>query len=222
MPAAARTSKAKTRRVDVTGAGAAPLPLLQSSSLGYNAPRSTLEFDDDFDEAEFTRQTSAALLMLDVVVAQFDPQTGVAPVRAMSEPLVEALALDATLRTYPVGFAQPVAVTANDPAPMRFLMRDDEDELVTARAYTGVLLPTDQCVWWSETCQSAVPTDIAFSSSNPRVARFVAARRRSDSRGRPEILLDDSGHVVDDPRGVFCPLAVGATDVGVTLSLIHI
>jgi hypothetical protein len=63
-----------------------------------------------------------------------------------------------------------------------------------------------------------VPTDIAFSSSNPRVARFVAARRGSTPRGpgRPEIVLDADGHVIDDPRGVFCPLAPGSTDVTVT------
>ena len=63
---------------------------------------------------------------------------------------------------------------------------------------------------------TAVPTDIAFASSNPRVARFVAARRGPATTGRdagPRSSWTRSGHVVDDPRGVFCPLAAGATDV---------
>jgi hypothetical protein len=206
---------------EIAPAGAAaPLAVFQSSTLGYAPPRVTGEFDEEsFDESEITRQTSAALLMLDVAVGRFDARTGVAPVTAMAEPLVEGVALDATQRSFPVGFAQPLGVIGSDPAQLRFLRRDEATgALAPASAYTGVFLPLDQCVLWSSTCDSTVPTDIAFSSSNPRIARFVAARRGSDSDGprRPEIILDAAGHVVDDPRGVFCPLAAGATDVTVT------
>ncbi|MDA0159990.1 hypothetical protein OM076_06940 [Solirubrobacter ginsenosidimutans] len=197
----------------------APLAIFQSSTLGYSAPRSLTQYDDDIDEAEYTRQTSAALLMLDVAVGKFDARTGVAPVTAVSEPLVNAVALDTTVQAIPVGFAQPLGVAATDPAPMRFLWREGEGApLQPAGAYNGVFLPLEQCVLWSSTCDSAIPTDLAFSSSNPRVARFVAARRSLQNGGArlPEVVLDADGHVVDDARGVFCPLAAGSTDVTVT------
>jgi hypothetical protein len=137
----------------------------------------------------------------------------------VTEPLVDDLVFDTTSRVFPVGFAQPLSVSADDLASLRFLRRDEETgELQVASAYTGVSLPQDQCVWWSDTCDTSVPTDISFTSSNPRVARFVAARRGSGDEGprRPEIVIDASGHVVDDPRGVFCPLTTGATDISVT------
>ena len=58
-----------------------PLAVFQSSTLGYSAPRSAIEFEEDtFDEAEITRQTTAALLMIDVAVDRMDPATGLAPV----------------------------------------------------------------------------------------------------------------------------------------------
>ena len=107
---------------------AAPLTLFQSSTLGYAPARSPWQIEDDYDEAEFTRQTSAALLMIDVAVGRFDPTTGVAPVTAMSEPLLEALALDSLARTIPLGWALPLGVTAADPAPLRFLLRDEDSE----------------------------------------------------------------------------------------------
>ena len=201
------------------GAGAA-LAVFQSSTLGYAPARPSGEFDDEtFDESEFTRQTSAAFLLLDVAVGKYDAATGVAPVTALSEPLIDTLSLDSSVRTIPVGFAQPLGVAASDPASMRFLRRDEEGgPLQPASAYNSVYLPQNQCVLWSTTCDSAVPTDMAFSSSNQRVARFVAAQRGSGAQGPrvPEIVLDAGGHVVDDPRGVFCPLAAGSTDVTVT------
>ena len=194
--------------------------MFQSSTLGYAPPRSIEEFDEEsFDESEVTRQTSAALLMLDVAVGRFDAGTGVAPVTAMAEPLVEDVALDASQRTFPVGFAQPLGVTALRsraaavPAPRRGERRAGPGERVHRRLPAAG--PVRVVVG---DVHSTVPTDIAFGTSNPRVARFVAARRGSDSDGprRPEIVLDASGHVVDDPRGVFCPLTAGATDVSVT------
>ena len=205
-------------RTDVVGADA-PLAIFQSSTLGYTAPRSLMRFDEDVDEAEFTRQTNAALLLLDVAVGQLDTRTGVAPVTALSEPLVDSISIDTSVQAIPVGFAQPLGVAAIDPAPGRFLWREsDGAPLQPASAYNGVFLPLDQCVLWSATCDSAVPTDLAFASSTPRIGRFVAARRSTPTSGErlPEVVLDVDGHVVDDPRGVFCPLAEGSTDVSVT------
>ncbi len=201
---------------------AATLAVFQSSALGYSPARSPWQIEDDYDEAEFNRQTSAALLMLDVAVGRYDAGTGVAPVAAMSEPLVESLAIDSSLRTIPVGFALPLGVAAADPAPLRFLLREEDSEpsapLEQGSAYNGVFLPQHQCALWSLSCDSVVPTDIAFTSSNPQVARFVAVRRgrTAEDQVRPEIVLDAEGRVVDDPRGVFCPLAPGTTEVTVT------
>ena len=111
---------------------AATLAVFQSSTLGYSPARSPWQIEDDYDEAEFNRQTSAALLMLDVAVGRYDAGTGVAPVTAMSEPLVETLALDSSLRTNPVGFALPLGVAAADPAPLRFLLREEDERAVRA------------------------------------------------------------------------------------------
>jgi hypothetical protein len=157
--------------------------------------------------------------MLDVAVGKLDGGTGVAPVTAMSEPLVDTIALDSSLRIIPVGFALPLGVSAVDPAPMRFLAREEAGgPLQPASGFNGVFLPQHQCVLWSRACDSVVPTDIAFSSSNTQVARFVAVRRGSSTEEQvmPEIVLDADGRVVDDPRGVFCPLAPGTTEVTVT------
>ncbi len=93
---------------------AAPLTLLQSSTLGY-APAQN--FANDPDDVEGFRQTNAALLMIDVAVDRLDPSTGVAPVNAVSEPLLEGLALDQDSRAIPLGWAIPLFVTANDPSP---------------------------------------------------------------------------------------------------------
>ena len=138
----------------------------------------------------------------------------------MSEPLVDALALDSSLRTIPVGFALPLGVAAADPAPLRFLWREERQRAVRAGAAptTGSSCRSTNACCGRLSCDSVVPTDIAFTSSNPQVARFVAVRRgrTSEDQVRPEIVLDAEGRVVDDPRGVFCPLAPGTTDVTVT------
>ena len=75
----------------------------------------------------------------------------------------------------------------------------------------------DQCRFFLDMCGTVVPSALAFSSGNPQIARFVAVRREG---GRPRVSprssWTPSGHVIDDPRGFFCPLALGTVDVTVT------
>ena len=198
-----------------------PLAVFASSTLGYSPGAASREGEETFDEADFARQTAAALLLLDVAVGRIDSRTGVAPVTSLSEPLVGAMAIDTSVSKVPIGFAQPFFVTATDPASMRFLWRETTDAPPQpASASNRVYLPQHLCALWAVACDHVVPTNLTFSSSNPRVARFVAARRGDDSRDswEPDIVLDASGHVIDDPRGVFCPLAAGTTDVTVTVA----
>ena len=80
---------------------------------------------------------------------------------------------------------------------------------------SGTLI--DQCRFFLRACTTVVPTNMTFASSDPRIARFVAVRPGGEnSDGDPEVVLDASGNVVDDPRGFICPLALGTVDVTVT------
>ena len=99
--------------VQVPGA-AAPLPLLQSSTLGYAPSR---RFTNDPEDELSSRQTDAALLMIDVGVGRLDPTTGVAPVDVVSEPLLQGLAIDEGSRAIPLGWAIPLFVSAERPQP---------------------------------------------------------------------------------------------------------
>ena len=165
------------------------LTLLQSSTLGY-AP--SQKFTVDPDDVEAFRQTNAALLMIDVAVGRLDSSTGIAPVEAVSEPLLQGLALDQASRTIPLGWAFPLFVTASDPSPRRFLMSPGPDEpLQPASPGTTSSPLIDQCRFFLQSCATVVPTDTTFTSSDPRIARFVAVRRgggRRPSRGHPRRL----------------------------------
>jgi hypothetical protein len=193
----------------------AVLPLLQSSTLGY-APAHN--FTVDSDDLEGFRQTDAALLMIDVAVGRLDPSTGVAPVSAGAEPLLEGLALDQAWREIPLGWAIPLFVTASDPTPRRFLVSPAPDEpLRPASSGTASGMLIDQCRFFLRACATVVPTNMTFTSSDPRIARFVAVRPGGpETDGDPVVVLDAAGNVVDDPRGFICPLAIGTVDVTVT------
>ena len=200
--------------VQVPGA-AAPLPLLQSSTLGY-AP--SQRFTNDPEDELATRQTDAALLMIDVGVGRLDPTTGVAPVDVVSEPLLQGLAIDEGSRAIPLGWAIPLFISASDPSPRRFLMSPGPNEpLRPASPRVGSGPMVDQCRFFLDMCGTVVPSALAFSSGNPQIARFVAVRAGGrETEGLPQVVLDASGHVIDDPRGFFCPLALGTVDVTVT------
>src|SRR4051794_31342897 len=146
--------------------------------------------------------------MIGVAVDHFDPATGIAPISVLSEPLFDGLSLRQLSRSVPLGWASPVFVTATDTSPQRFLVSLDPDEPAkpaSSQPSGGLLI--DLCRFIARECDTSVPVDIAYGTSDPKIARFVAVRGGSDERGEPQILLDASGHVVDDPRGVLCPLA---------------
>ena len=169
--------------VQVPGA-AAPLPLLQSSTLGY-AP--SQRFTNDPEDELATRQTDAALLMIDVGVGRLDPTTGVAPVDVVSEPLLQGLAIDEGSRAIPLGWAIPLFITASDPSPRRFLMSPGPNEPLrpaSPRAGTGPMV--DQCRFFLDRVRTVVPTALAFSSAEPadRALRRGPPRRARD-RGSP-------------------------------------
>ena len=169
-------------------------------------------------EDEDTRQTQAALLMIDVAVGRLDPATGVAPVEALSEPLLQNLALDEGSRAIPLGWAIPLFVSATDPSPRRFLMSPGPNEPLQPASPSIDTAPlSDLCRFFLRMCSSVVPSAMSFTSGDTRIARFVAVRaggQRTD--GLPEVVVDASGRVVDDPRGFICPLAIGTVDVTVT------
>ncbi|WP_445149477.1 hypothetical protein [Baekduia sp. Peel2402] len=199
--------------------GSAPLPLLQSSTLGYS-PAQTF-FSGRIDEDDATRQVTAALLMLDVVVDHFEATTGVAPVSTVGEPLLDGLSLGQSSRSVPLGWAQPLFVTGYDPSPNRFLLPPTDANAGGARrlASSGTTSSLiDSCRFFIATCTTVVPTDITFESSDPQVARFVAVGVAPPTKNgrRLQVLLDASGHVVDDPRGWFCPIGLGTTTVTAT------
>ena len=199
---------------------AATLAVFQSSTLGYSPARSPWQIEDDYDEAEFNRQTSAALLMLDVAVGRYDAAHG----RGAGDGDVGAARGDARARQLAADHPGRLRAAArrrrrrSRAAAVPVARGQTSEPLEQGSAFNGVFLPQHQCALWSLSCDSVVPTDIAFTSSNPQVARFVAVRRgrTSGDQVRPEIVLDAEGRVVDDPRGVFCPLAPGTTEVTVT------
>ena len=194
----------------------AVLTLLQSSTLGYAPAHNFTRDSEDLDEG--FRQTNAALLMIDVAVGRLDPSTGVAPVNAMSEPLLRDLEIDRDWREIPLGWAIPLFVTASDTTPRRFLVSPAPGEPLRPASSgnaSGTLI--DLCRFFLRACATVVPTNMAFASSDPRIARFVAVRPGGrESNGDPVVVLDASGQVVDDPRGFICPLALGTVDVTVT------
>jgi hypothetical protein len=169
-------------------------------------------------EESFNRQTAAALMMVDVAVDRLDRQTGLAPVSVMSEPLLQGLSLDGGSTAVPLGWAQQLFAIAGEASPQRYLIKPSEDQPPRPASPQAIFgLPLDQCRLWAASCASQVPTDIAFTSSVPEVGRIVAARPATTGRDRrPEIVLDATGHVVDDARGIFCPLGLGTTSVSVT------
>ena len=184
-------------RTEVTSAGAgAPLAVcpvidarLRASAVDRRVRRTSFDESevhppDQRGAADARRRASAAST----------PAPGVAPVTAMSEPLVEDVALDASQRTFPVGFAQPIGVTGYRPraaaVPVAATRR-------AARWSRRARTPAsscrcDQCVLWSATCTSTVPTDIAFALVEP-AGRAV---RRRPPRGR----LGRSTPARDRPR----------------------
>jgi hypothetical protein len=195
----------------------ATLTLLQSSTLGY-APAHNFTSEPEAFEGGY-RQTDAALLLIDVAVGRVDPTTGIAPVDVMSEPLLEGLALDQSWREIPLGWAIPLFVTARDPAPGRFLVSPAPDEPLrpASSGATSATTLIDQCRFFLRSCEALIPTNMAFASSNPEIARFVAVRPGGpESDGDPVVILDPSGNVIDDPRGFICPIALGTVDVSVT------
>jgi hypothetical protein len=194
---------------------AAPLTLLQSSTLGY-APSQRFSADDG-DDDEIPRHSTAALLMIDVAVGHLNPSTGIAPVEVVSEPLQRGLTLDRGSRTVPLGWALPLFVTAADPSPRRFLMPGAPGEPPRPASPRVSRPQIDQCRFYLRSCATVVPSALAFTSSDSRIARFVAIRPGGEGTdGRPEVVLDGAGRVIDDPRGFICPLAVGTVDVTVT------
>src|SRR4029079_15402773 len=114
-------------------------------------------------------------------------------------------------RTIPLGWAYPLFITASNPSPRRFLMSPTPDAPLRPASPGTVSDPLiDQCRFFLTLCSKLVPTNMAFTSSNPKMARFVAVRpggRETD--GLPQVVVDAAGRVVDDPRGFICPLAVG-------------
>ena len=190
------------------------LTLFQSSTLGY-AP--SQKFTVDPDDVEAFRQTNAALLMIDVAVGRLDPSTGIAPVEAVSEPLLQGLALDQSSRTIPLGWAFPLFVTASDPSPRRFLMSPAPGRAAPTGEPQHHLRPADRPVpvLPAVVCDGRPDRhDVHVLGPPDRPLRRGPPRRADD--GRPQVVLDASGHVVDDPRGFLCPLALGSVDVTVT------
>ncbi|WP_270006397.1 hypothetical protein [Solirubrobacter deserti] len=194
---------------------AAPLTLLQSSTLGYAPSR---RFSVGIDEEISIRQTRAALLLVDVAVGRLDPATGVAPVEGAAEPLLRGLGLDPNSRTVPLGWAFPLFVTASDLSPRRFLMSPAPGEPARPASPSTTSGPMlEQCRFFLRSCRTVVATNMTYVSSDARIARFVAVRPSgSGGNGSPEVVLDAAGNVVDDPRGFVCPLALGRVNVTVT------
>ncbi|MDA0183651.1 hypothetical protein OJ997_25305 [Solirubrobacter phytolaccae] len=196
---------------------AARLTLLQSSTLGY-APSRKFTVGPEDEEDETTRQTNAALMMVDVAVGSWDPATGIAPVGVVSEPLLDGLELDQGSRAIPLGWAIPLFVVATDPSPRRFLMSPAPSEPLQPASPSTTSDPlVDQCRFFLQSCETFVPTALAFTSADTRIARFVAVRPGGrENGGLPQVILDPAGNVVDDPRGFICPLALGTVDISVT------
>ena len=195
----------------VQPAGAdAPLRLLQSATLGYSATFAAYNFDllEAGDSSLFTRLTSAAVMLLDVAVDQRDPDTNVAPVAPLIEPLIAQPGFD-TPRTAQVTRAQSVQAYGLDTSQQRFFWRevDGRREMATSSSYEQ--LPVGACALWLPACADAVPTDVEFRSSNPSVGTFVATQVSSRA---PQIKTDANGNVIEDTHStIFCPLQLGTT-----------
>jgi hypothetical protein len=189
---------------------AAPLRLLQSATLGYSATFASYDFDklESGESGLFTRLTSAAVMLLDVAVDQRDPDTNVAPVAPLIEPLIRRPGFDAP-RTVEVTRAQSVAAYGLDTSQQRFLWRevDGKREMATSASYQQ--LPVGACALWLVACANTVPTDVEFHSSDPSVGTFVATQVSSRA---PQIKTDANGNVLEDTHStIFCPLQVGTT-----------
>jgi hypothetical protein len=193
----------------VTQSSAGALPLLQSSTLGYGPTAAS--FGDPSTPGppgRFSGLSGAALLVLDVAVGGLEQGSGPAPVTAHAEPLISALQLD-WLPSVPRSQALVITGTGTDPAQDRFLWPGPDGTPEPASSYTVPNIPNPSCTYSERGCDSTVPIDATFSSSDPAVGLFVATDlvdRRPEVRTGP-----DGNPVPDDHSPVFCPLTDGTT-----------
>jgi hypothetical protein len=194
------------------GSGAG-LPVLRTSSLGYGPTYAPIvEENGSLNEVEYARETTAALLTLDVDVSRRDPATNVAPVAPRIELLLGPLLFGPEPRVT-MGAATTIGANGKDPAQDRRLAPAPAGGTRLVAGGRVSVLPWSSCVIWLATCASTVPDAVRFSSSDESVGRFVGAAN-VEASGGPVILTDDAGRPVDDPHlGVFCPVGLGTTTV---------
>ena len=164
---------------------AAPLRLLQSSTLGY-AP--SQKFTVDTDDELSARQTHAALLVLDVAVDSWTRTPGSPPCRPCPSRCCRAWRSISASRSIPLGWAFPLFVTAGDPSPRRFLMSPGPGEPLrpaSPRTVSGPL--TDQCRFFVQLCSTVVPTahDVRVLGPPDRPLRRGPPRRQRARRVVP-------------------------------------
>ncbi|MDX6702066.1 MAG: hypothetical protein QOF26_2292 [Baekduia sp.] len=192
---------------------AGDLPLLQSATLGYGP--TTAAFGDPSTPGppgRFSGLSGAALLVLDVAVGGREQGSGPAPVTAHAEPLISTLQLD-WLPSVPRSQALVISGTGTDPAQDRFLWPGRDGTPEPASSYTVPNLPNPSCTYSDRGCDSTVPIDATFSSSDPSVGLFVA----TDLVDRRPVVRTgaDGNPVPDDHSPVFCPLTDGTTTLSI-------
>ena len=110
-PISAACSAARDQAAGTSKLRSRSLPPRRSATR----PRRRASSRRTLDEADFARQTAAAVLLLDVAVGRIDGRTGVAPVTSLSEPLVESVVIDTSLRRCRSGSRSP----SSSPRPIR-------------------------------------------------------------------------------------------------------
>lgn len=158
----------------------------------------------------------AGVLVVELDVAQRDPQTNRAPVRVRLVPVIEELSLEATDGTL---------LRRSRPALFRGLGRRPRGGDRWGRASAGsgtpdpaggdpyTLFPSAQCLVAG--CAARIAPEYSFTSSDTDIADFVKQDPNSTNLRKP--FIDDNDKVVtDNSSSLLCPFNAGTTTVTVS------
>ncbi len=182
--------------------GGSSIPAFGTGTLGYVNPPTAFEADS---------LGSSGFLLADVDTSARNPLSNVAPVSARVVPNISRLALDAT---------DGVLLRRSQVALFEALARRPPGGGLIGPGGNGTRFygpdPYDQIPFFCQgsNCPYQVPTDYAFSSSNPDIGDFVA--HDPTSSNPRQVKLGADGLPVPDPSsGLFCAFNSGTTTVSI-------
>ena len=199
----------ETRSYPIPSGAAQTIPSFGTGALGYRPPLTNVRSDQP--DALFAE---GSLLLAEVDVARRDPLTNRAPVDVRLLPIVSDLTLQAVdgtlLRRSRVALFQGLGRRPQGGDRWGPVTGGSDPQPPGGDPYTQ--LPPAPCT--AAGCQTRVPLEYEFSSSDPDIGDFVAQDPASTNLRKPLLGADDK--VITDPRSsLFCPFNAGTTTITV-------